>query len=244
MCACPPRVALVTSATHGIGHEIARGLGRAGFAVLLGARDIESGIAAAAILRDYGLDANPVQLDLTRPGSVRAAVARIGSAFGKLDALVNNAAITDPGDGSPTRADMAAIRRVMDTNFFGTVEITRAMLPLLRSSPAGRIVNVSGDSGSHPLEADRVSTSVPFQRLGQASSKAALNMLTIQLANELLETAILVNSVNCDFAASELHAFPELVSAVEASRLPVRLAMLPDGGPNGRFFENEAPLAW
>ncbi|MDR7099795.1 NAD(P)-dependent dehydrogenase (short-subunit alcohol dehydrogenase family) [Lysobacter niabensis] len=244
MSSSPPRVALISGATRGIGYEIARGLGHAGFVVLLGARDMDSGIAAAAKLRGDGLDANPIQLDLTRSSSIQDAAKRIEATFGKLDALINNAAIAALGDGSPTQADMAAIRRIMDTNFFGAVEVTRAMLPLLRRSPAGRIVNVSSDLGSLALNADRYSVSAQFQRLGYASSKAALNMLTIQLANELRDTAILVNSVNPGFAATDLHGLPGNVSATEASREPVRLAMLPDGGPNGRFFEDEAPLAW
>lgn len=228
MTACSPRVALITSATGGIGHEIARGLGRAGFAVLLGARDIDAGIVAAARLRGEGLDANPIQFDLSRTHSLQGAAARIDASFGKLDALVNNAAIADPGDGSPIEADMVALRRVMDSNFFGAVELTRAMLPLLRCSPAGRIVNVSGVT-------DRESDSAWDQRLGQASATAALNMLTIHLANELLDTPILVNSVNPGVTASELHGLR--CSLAEASRVPVRLALLPDGGPSGQFFE-------
>src|SRR5207245_6352021 len=128
------------------------------------------------------------------PETIESRAAKIGCDFGRLDVLVNNAGIADQSDGPPSAADPAAIRRVMETNFFGTFEATRAMLPWLRRSEAGRIVNVSSGLGSLTLHSDPEWEFAPFKLLGYCSSKAALNMLTVQLAYELRDAGIKVNS--------------------------------------------------
>ncbi len=123
-----PRIALVTGANKGIGHEVARELARRGLTVLLGARNAALGEAAAA--------------------------QRIDDEFGRLDVLVNNAGVSDPRDAAPSTADIDAVRRIFDTNFFGTLAVTQATLPLLRRSSAGRIVNVSSELGSLAMNSD------------------------------------------------------------------------------------------
>jgi NAD(P)-dependent dehydrogenase (short-subunit alcohol dehydrogenase family) len=148
------RVALITGANKGIGFEIAREIGKRGARVLLGARDQALGEAAAATLRAEGASARSLAIDLTKPETIRAAADTIGAEYGRLDVLVNNAGIADRADGPPSTARIDAVRRVFDTNFFGTLAVTQAMLPLLRKSAAARIVNVSSGLGSLRLNAD------------------------------------------------------------------------------------------
>ncbi|PZU05822.1 MAG: hypothetical protein DI606_18925 [Sphingobium sp.] len=163
------RVALVTGANKGIGHEIARQLGQAGITVLVGARNADRGEAAAIELRQLGIDARDIPLDLNDEQSILEAARTIERDFGKLDILVNNAGITDPEDGVPSVASTSALRRIMETNFIGTHAVTKAMLPLVKQAPAGRIVNLSSSLGS--LEPRRV------YRRRWVVSHAAISML-------------------------------------------------------------------
>src|ERR1700722_17107071 len=199
----PKRVALVSGANKGIGFEIARGLGQAGLTVLVGARDAALGAAAASNLRNANLDARYLELDLTRPTTIGAAAATIRAEFQRLDVLVNNAAIIDAGDGLPGAIEVDSVRRAMETNFLGTLAVTRAMLPLLREAPAGRIVNVSSGLGSLTLNADPEWEFAPYKLLGYCASKAALNRLTVHLAFELRQTPIKVNSADPRYTTTD-----------------------------------------
>jgi NAD(P)-dependent dehydrogenase (short-subunit alcohol dehydrogenase family) len=155
------RIAFVTGANKGIGFEVARSLGKAGLTILVGGRNRELGEAATATLRAEGtdaryveVDARYVEVDVVRRATIEAAAAMITAEFQRLDVLINNAGINDPGDGPPSAADLGAVRRVIETNFLGAVAVTQAMLPLLRKSAAGRIVNVSSGLGSLNWNAD------------------------------------------------------------------------------------------
>lgn len=130
------KAVLVTGANKGIGLEIARQLGKAGFVVFLGARNAAAGEAASAKLRAEGLAVHPVELDLNRKETIEAAASAIKAHGRRLDVLINNAAIVDPADGPPGTVDFSVVQRVMETNFFGTLAVTQAMLPLLREAPA------------------------------------------------------------------------------------------------------------
>ncbi len=239
----PTKVALVTGANKGIGLEIARQLGNHGFTVFLGARNPKLGEAAAAQLRSENLDARHLEIDLIRPQTSTAAARTIRNDFPHLDVLVNNAAIVDAADGPPGTLDLAVVRRVMETNFFGTLAVTQAMLPLLRAAPAARIVNVSSGLGSLNLNADPTRPFAGFQFLGYNTSKAALNMLTIQLAYELRDTAIKVNAVSPGMVATDMNPQGTLTTQEGASE-PVRLALLPADGPTGGFFRSAGSYPW
>jgi NAD(P)-dependent dehydrogenase (short-subunit alcohol dehydrogenase family) len=199
------RIALVTGANKGIGLEIARQLGMQGMRVLVGARDQDRGQAAAAALAHEGISARDVQLDLTEPATIGSAAADIEAREGRLDILINNAGITSSGDGSPGTADLEAVRRTFDTNFFGTLAVTQAMLPLLKRSPSGRIVNVSSGLGSLAYNSDPNSEYAAYRFIGYNTSKAALNMLTVQLAAELKDLGIKVNSADPGYTATDLN---------------------------------------
>jgi NAD(P)-dependent dehydrogenase (short-subunit alcohol dehydrogenase family) len=239
------QIALVTGANKGIGFEIARQLAEKGLTVFLGARDAGRGEAAAITLAADDLDVHPVQLDLSRPETIAAAAQTIDGAFHRLDVLVNNAGINNPGDGPPGVADIDALRRVFETNFFGTVLVTQVMLPLLRKSASGRIVNVSSGIGSFGFMAGPAGGSVATgDLLGYSASKAALNMFTVQLARELKETGILVNSAAPGFTATDLNGFRGLQTVEEGAMVPVQLALLPPDGPTGGFFDKNGVKPW
>lgn len=238
------RVALVTGANKGIGREIARQLGRADVTVILGARDLDRGREAADALRNEGLDAHSLQLDVTDSASVQDAVASIATRFARLDIVVNNAGIADAQDGPPTSASIDGARRLLETNFLGALAVTQAVLPLLRTSPAGRIVNMSSALGSLTMNGDPASPYYAARLIGYNASKAALNMLTVQLAQELRDTPIIVNSACPGFVKTDLNGNTGHLSPSEAAATPVRLALLHNERPTGSFLNSEGVVPW
>ena len=244
-------VALVTGANKGIGHQIAKDLAGHGFTVLVGSRDLGKGEAAA---RSVGPDAVALQLDVTDEASLSAAAARIQSEFGRLDVLVNNAGIAYAGEpgtsfdeivraGRVDAASREAVRALFETNVFGVVATTQAMLPLLRAAPAGRIVNVSSSLGSLAKTADPANPVGPLYGIYSAT-KAALNMVTVKLALELAETAIKVNAACPGYTSTDLNNFQGTRTVEEGAREPVRLALLGPDGPTGTYSDEDGPLPW
>lgn len=238
------RIALVTGANKGIGFEIARQLGKTGSRVLLGARNPELGDAAAAKLRGDGCDVRHVRVDLTDVATLSAAAADISAQEGRLDILINNAGITSSGDASPVTASLEAVRLTFDTNFFGTLAVTQAMLPLLKRSASGRIVNVSSGLGSLTEIGDPNSEFSAFKFIGYGASKAAANMLTVQLAADLKDSGIKVNSADPGYTATDLNGHRGGQTIAEGAAATIRLALLPDDGPTGGFFGASHPQPW
>ncbi len=235
-------VALVTGANKGIGFEVARQLGAAGCTVLLGARNRTLGSEAAAKLAAEGVDVRFVAIDVTDLPTISAAAESIAADFGHLDILVNNAGINDPGDGTALAAQLDAVERVMKTNFLGALAVTQAMLPLLCKSPAGRIVNVSSGLGSLTRNAEPNPSSTNL--IGYSASKAALNMLTVQLARLLRDTPIKVNSAAPGYTATDLNGFRGTQTIPEGAAEAVRLALLPGDGPTGTYSERTGIVPW
>lgn len=236
MNASSARIALITGANKGIGFEMARRLGEAGLKVWLGARNAEAGEKAAATLREGGANVQALPLDVLDPTSIGAAAAKIEAQDGRLDVLVNNAGISDPGDGRPSKVELDAVRRIFDTNFFAAIAVTQAMLPLLRQSPAARIINQSSDLGSLTQQGNADWKFAFVKSLGYSASKAALNMLTVQLAAELKGTGITVNSANPGGTATDINQNRGHQTVEEGASAAVRLALL-DGDPvTGAFF--------
>lgn len=235
------RIALVTGANKGIGLEIARQLAEAGVTVIIGSRDAGRGQAAVAELAGQGLEATSVQLDVTDEASIAAAATTIGARDGRLDILINNAGIFDFADAAPSSASIPAVRKVLETNFVGALAVTQGMLPLLRKSAAGRIVNLSSSLGSLSVNADPSSPYFAQRYIGYNASKAALNMLTIQLTEELRDTGIVVNSVSPGFVKTDLTGYG-FMTPEEGGRLPVKHAL--GGVDNGRFIEPDGYTPW
>ena len=237
------RVAVVTGANKGIGLEIARQLGREGITVFLGARDEERGRAAAEKLRAEGIDAHPLRLDVTDDASVSAAAALLERDAGHLDILVNNAGIAID-DGPPSRVSLDTLRRTYETNVFGVVRTTQAMLPLLRRSEAGRIVNLSSGLGSLTQNSDPSWDYASVKFLAYNSSKTAVNAITVQFAYELRDTPIKVNAADPGYVATDMNRNQGVRSVEQGAATPVRLALLPPDGPTGGYFNDDGPLPW
>jgi NAD(P)-dependent dehydrogenase (short-subunit alcohol dehydrogenase family) len=235
------RIALVTGGNKGIGLEIARQLLQAGVDVIVGARDDQRARSAVSALAADGFDAKTVHLDLEDENSIVAAASEIGASHDRLDILVNNAGIFDFADGPPSTASVAAVQRVMNVNFIGTLAVTQEMLPLLRRASEGRILNVSSSLGSLTLNADPTSTYYAQQFIGYNASKAALNMLTVALHAELRGSNITVNSVSPGFVKTDLTGYGTMTPE-EGARLPVQYALGIEG--SGRFVESGGPTPW
>lgn len=233
------KIALVTGANKGIGFEIATKLGREGIKIYVGARSAERGEAAVQKLRDEGITASFIAVDLHNYDSIYQAAELIKQAEGHLDILVNNAGIIDAKDGAPSTTDIETVKRTFDTNFYGTLVVTQAMLPLLKAAPAARVVYISSGLGSLALNEDPTWEFADTKLIGYNASKAAVNMLTVQLAWELKDTAIKVNAANPNFTDTEL--VPGAVGGrpvSEGAKTAINLALIGEDGPTGKFFED------
>ncbi len=232
-------VALITGANKGLGLEIARQLGNKGLTVVLGSRDAARGEAAAASLRAEGLDAHGVKLDVSEPSDVSALPGYFAKTFGGLDVLVNNAGVAEwTGD------DLATFRRTLEANLFGVVAVTYALLPLLRESSAGRIVNQSSILGS--LGSLQASPQMfgAFINPAYTTSKAALNGFTVALAHQLKGTSVKVNAAHPGWVKTDLGGDNAPMNVVDGARTAVTLATLAAEGPTGGFFHLDGKLPW
>ncbi|MDI2128082.1 SDR family oxidoreductase [Yinghuangia seranimata] len=229
------RVALVTGANRGIGREVARQLAARGDTVLLTARTKDSAATAAAALSAEGLDVHPLVLDVTSDADVARAAAEVGDRFGRLDVLVNNAAIHYDTWQRAAEADLAVVHEAMDTNLYGPWRCVQAFLPLLRAGGHGRIVNVSSAAASL--------TEMGGGTPAYGTSKVALNALTRMLAAELRHDGILVNAVCPGWVATDMGG-PGGRPVAEGASSVVWAATLPDGGPTGGFFQDGVAVAW
>lgn len=247
------RIALVTGANQGVGKRVAEELVAHGVSVLVGSRDLARGQAAAA---EIGAGATAIQLDVTDAASVVAAADLIRAEFGRLDLLVNNAAISNTRRGEATieeygrtstasTASLEEIRAVWETNVFGVVAVYQAMLPLLRESADARIVNVSSGVGSLTTNAD---PSYPYHSMFgpiYPASKAALNAMTLAMMVELESTAIKVNLVTPGFTSTNLNSYAGTQSVEDGSREVVRVALLGPDGPTGTFTRwEDTTIPW
>lgn len=246
-------VALVTGANQGIGLQIAKDLVTHGFTVLVGSRNFERGEAAA---KEVGPDAIALQLDVMDQASITAAAERIRKELGRLDVLVNNAAISHTHRLSgmsveesvqstrPSNVSLDEMREVWDTNVFGVLAVYQAMLPLLREAPSARIVNVSSGVGSLTRTSD---PAYPWRSIFgpvYPASKTALNAITLAMALELESTGIKVNAACPGFTKTNLNNYAGTQTVEEGAREPVRLALLGPDGPTGTFSNADGPLPW
>lgn len=228
-------VALVTGANRGIGLEVARQLARRHFAVILGSRDSTKGERVAESLTGEGLDVLPRQLVVSDDESVKNLAAKVESEFGRLDVLINNAAILYDTWQRALSANLDVVREALETNTFGAWRTCVAFVPLLRRSEHGRIVNVSSGAGS----LSSMGAGTPAYNV----SKVSLNALTRMLAAELRSTSILVNAVDPGWTATDMGGRGGR-PVEEAAAGVLWAATLPDDGPTGGFFYDGEPEAW
>jgi NAD(P)-dependent dehydrogenase (short-subunit alcohol dehydrogenase family) len=229
------RVALVTGANRGIGLELVRELARRGYTAILGSRDPERGEAAAAELRGEGLELEVRSVDVADAAAIETLGASLASDPGRLDVLVNNAAIHYDTWQTGVDADLDVVREALETNLLGAWRTAQACLPLLRRSPHGRLVNVSSGAGSI--------TGMGGGTPAYSVSKAALNALTRILAAELRADGVLVNAVCPGWVATDMGGAGG--RPVQEGAASVMWAVeLPDDGPTGGFFRDGRPVDW
>lgn len=240
------KIALVTGATRGIGLETVKQLAQTGITVLLAGRNAERASAAAAALKAQGLPVEPITLDVTRADSIQDAAREISARFGKLDILVNNAGVLlDAIDQSPSAQTLATWRDTFDTNVFGVIEVTQAMLPLLKKAPAARIVNVSSQLGSLAWHVDTGSPVYAFKApAAYNASKTAINAWTIHLAHELQDTPIKVNAIHPGYVQTDMNGGAGQIDVPTGAKSSVEMALLDENGPTGTFTHRGKTLPW
>lgn len=226
------KVALVTGGNRGIGLETARQLAELGFTVLIGVRDLAKGEAAASKLSG---SVEAVALDVAAPDAAARAAAEVERRFGRLDVLINNAAIHYDPSARALRPDWSAIREAFETNVFGAWRVAVAFAPLLSASGHGRLVNVSSEGGSL--------ASMGAGAPAYSTSKATLNALTRILAAELRGAGVLVNSICPGWVATDMGG-PGGRPVAQGAAGIVWAATLPDDGPTGGFFRDGKSLPW
>ncbi len=241
------KVALITGANRGIGLETARQLGTKGVTVVVGARELSAAEETAAKLQKEGIEAVGVQLDVTKAADRTSAAQFLGEKFGKLDILINNAGIGPEGgfsDAKTVETTDKELHSIFGTNVFSVIATTREMLPLLKKSEAGRIVNLSSILGSLTLHADPKSPIASTKTFAYDASKTALNAFTIHLAAELKGTKIKVNSAHPGWVKTEMGTDAAPMEITDGAKTSVELALIGNDGPNGRFIHLGKELPW
>ncbi|MBB5329885.1 SDR family oxidoreductase [Tunturiibacter gelidoferens] len=240
------KVALITGGNKGIGLETARQLGKLGITVLIGVRDEAKGEAAVAELKKDGVEARAVKLDVDNSTDYAAVAKLIEKDYGRLDILVNNAGIfLDGRKGNETsKTSKDILQKTFNTNFFAVVGLTQTLLPLLKKSLGGRIVNLSSILGSNTLHATPGSFIYDAKTFAYDASKAALNSFTIHLAHELKDTKIKVNSAHPGWVKTDMGGEGAQLDIETGAKTSVEMATLQDSGPNGEFIHLGKPLPW
>ena len=239
------KIALVTGATRGIGLETVRQLAETGVHVLLAGRNRDKAVEAALALQARGLPVEAIALDVTDATSIASAAQQVETRHGRLDILVNNAGILlDDPVQKVSGQSLETWRKTFDTNVFGVIATTQAFLPLLHRSAAGRIVNVSSLLGSNTLHSDPASPIYDFKVPAYNVSKSAVNAWTVQLAHELKDSTIKVNTIHPGYVQTDMNAGQGEVTVPEGARTSVRLALIDADGPNGGYFHLDQVLPW
>jgi NAD(P)-dependent dehydrogenase (short-subunit alcohol dehydrogenase family) len=246
------KVAFITGGNRGIGRETARQLGKLGVTVVIGSRDAKKGEEAAGSLRSEGMSIESLRFDVLNPQDHRAAHDYFERKFGKLDILINNAGIYADSESGPGQSpanhtsgvSAENLRRSLEANFFAPVALTQTLLPLIRKSPAGRIVNLSSILASLTLHSTPGSPIYDAKAFAYDASKTALNAFTVHLAHELRNTPIKVNSAHPGWVKTEMGGPNAPMELADGGKTSTQLAMLPPNGPTGGFFHMGDPLPW
>jgi NAD(P)-dependent dehydrogenase (short-subunit alcohol dehydrogenase family) len=244
------KIAFITGGNRGLGFQTALDLKNTGVKVVIGSRDLAQGEKALAKLRAAGVDADVLKFDITNPADYKAAYDYFDSRYGRLDILVNNAGVAAgkfPGTGpehSASAVPDGVLQKVFETNFFAQVALTDALLPLIKKSTAGRIVNLSSILASLTLHADPKSPIYNAKSFAYDASKTALNAFTVHLAYELRDTKIKVNSAHPGWVKTDMGGDQAPMELSEGGKTSAALATLPDDGPSGGYFHLGQPLPW
>ena len=244
------KIAFITGGNRGLGFQTAIELKSFGVKSVIGSRDLAQGEEALSKLRAAGVDADLLHFDITKAAAYKAAYEYFDKHDGRLDILVNNAGIAAGGfppvgpEHTASEVTTEVLHRIFETNFFAQVALTEALLPLIRKSEAGRIVNLSSILGSLTLHADPKSPIYSAKSFAYDASKSALNAFTIHLAYELRDTPIKVNSAHPGWVKTDMGGPHAMMELSEGAKTSAALATLPDDGPTGGFFHLGQPLPW
>ena len=238
------KIVFINGANRGIGFETARELAEKGVHVVLGVRSAELGKAAVEKLRQQSLESEYLEFDVKNPQHYKIAAKFFEEKFGRLDIFVNNAGIMIDGATPTSEIGPEKLRETFDVNFFAPIAITQNLLPLLKKSTAGRIVNLSSILGSLELHSIPSSPIYESKVFAYDASKTALNAFTVHLAHELRNTKIKVNSAHPGWVKTDMGGPSAPMDLSDGGKTSVQLALLPDSGPTGGFFHLGKPLPW
>ncbi|MDB5117212.1 MAG: Short-chain dehydrogenase [Mucilaginibacter sp.] len=239
------KTVLITGANKGIGFETAKQLAQLGYFVYLGSREKTKGLDAITQLKESGISNIAwIEIDVTNIHSIKRAKQELETKIEALDILINNAGIAGDQPQNLATGDLENLRRIFDTNFFGTIQTTQEFLPLLRKAGQSAIINVSSEIGSLAAHtaAQRNPNRAKYHAYG--ASKTALNAFTVMLANELRDAGISVNSVTPGYTATDLNQFQGAKTAEEGAKAIVKYAIAEHDGTTGKFYNHEGEIAW
>ena len=242
------KIALITGANKGIGLETARQLGQKDITVILTSRDLEKGKAAVQTLKEEGLDVDFIKLEMNNTSDIEAVKTHIEQQYGRLDILVNNAGMIHHNESwmenTSETVTMETLKETFDVNFFSLIQLTQSLLPLIKNSEAGRIVNVSSILGSNGIHSDAESPWYGAKPFAYNASKTALNAFTIHLAASLKDTNIKVNSAHPGWVKTDLGTDAAPMDVIEGARTSVSLALAEETDFSGQFIHLGDTLAW
>ncbi len=241
------KVAFITGANRGIGFETSKQLAKKNTKVILGSRDLDKGKKAVEKLATEGVDADLIQYDAFDLNAPQKVYDYISKKYNKLDILINNAGVLLTGNLFVTNSSTVSDKDIKDTfqtNLFSVISLTQKLLPLIKKSEAGRIVNVSTILSSLTLHSAKDSPITPAKEFAYNASKTALNAFTIHLANELKDTKIKVNSGHPGWVKTELGGPNAPIEVVDSFETSLRLATLDENGPNGGLFHKDETIPW
>lgn len=238
------KITLITGANKGMGFELARELGKSGQYILIGARNEELGNDAVRKLVAEGIECEIVRIDVTNSETIEKSFEYINDKFGYLDILINNAGIALDNYEKPSTISVDIIRKDFDVNFFGLIETTQKMIPLLKKSPSAKIINISSAVGSLTMASDPTTSIYQHSAVGYQASKTSVNMFTVDLANELKTTNITVNAVNPGWVNTTFAGGGGNKSVEEGIARTVELATLSSNDINGTFSDVNGIVPW
>jgi NAD(P)-dependent dehydrogenase (short-subunit alcohol dehydrogenase family) len=230
------RIALVTGGNRGIGFAVCKGLSQAGLQVILGSRDEENGNEAANVLNGQGFSVDAHQLDVTDPKSISAIKGYVIKQYGRLDVLINNAAVHLDKGVNVLEVPLDIVRQTFEINLFGALKLCQTFLPMMKQHDYGRVVNVSSGMGSLSKMSGRSGA--------YRMSKAALNALTGVIASETQGYNIKVNSMSPGWVRTDMGGPSAPRNPEQGADSIIWLSTLPDDGPTGGFFKDREPISW
>lgn len=233
------KITLITGADRGMGFELARQLGLAGQHILVGARKQNLGTQAVDQLTALGITATLIMIDVTDETSINEAMTMVKNNFGHLDILINNAGIALDSGYKTSELPLTIIRQDFDVNFFGLIAVTQAFMPLLKIAPSAKIINISSAVGSLTLASDPTTSIYQHNAMGYQASKAAVNMFTIDLANELSDSSVTVNAVNPGWVDTTFGGGGGHKTVAEGVARTVTMALAPTNTVNGIFADSD-----